>query len=107
MMPKRRIAIMISVVMMGRRMKMAAIFMEGTSVALRFVFELDLDSGNEAKLAIRDDRLAGRQALRDHGFFTERPCHLHRARFGGHIRGHDENEIAGLSRLNGLRGNHD
>src|SRR3954451_24962218 len=74
MMPNRRMASMTSVVMTGRRMKMAAMFMVGYPRTLdgsQRLLHIHLALRRQPDLAVGDDRVAGIDAFANDGLIFE------------------------------------
>src|ERR1700683_4627254 len=105
-MPKRRMAAMTKVVMTGRRMNGSAIFIADSLTSLRRGFDLDFNSGDQAKLSVCDDRFAGLNSLGSHRVGPQRACHFNRTRFRGLVGLDHEHKIAALPGLHRLGWNH-
>src|SRR5436190_10047683 len=78
MMPNRRMASMTNVVMTGRRMKMAAMFMVGyprTLVGSQRLLHIHLTLRRQPDLAVGDDSVAGIDAFANDGLIVELKDH--------------------------------
>ncbi len=102
--PKTRMDIMTSVVMIGRRIKSSGMFM--IYLASSLFFDFYLGAGDKPELTVGNDFFTGLQSLFNDCFTVKGSAHNYRAGFNREIVLYDKYILTLLACLNSLRRNH-